>query len=375
MNHHLDVHPDDTGRCSSRPWLGALLLTTVVALVGSTAGAPVAAVPDRSGTAAAATHSATTHSATSDTRTSARTKTKAKVKGHKGPWATLSNGCLVRQRGVADCGTYFGAGIGANTDPTARETEMGRRFGIHRVYWNASQVTSAMRSARTDLAVGRLPWMSFKLPYSWSEMAAGRGDAWVRDLADRLNTLPGPAWVAFHHEPEGDGNIADWTAMQARLGPIVRSRATNVGFSIILTGWDELYGDAQYRLGRIWPKNTKVDVAGFDVYNRYLVTSNGSTSTTAPDVRKRYFEPLAAWAEKKGVRWGLAETGISHPASERQPRWIEQAYRDVRATGGVAMAYFDSTLHSIARWDVSTATKKADFARALKLSPTVTFTK
>lgn len=293
----------------------------------------------------------------------------AAVSGHHGPWGKLSNGCVLRQRGRTPCATYLGAGIGANTDPTAFETTMKKRISVHRVYWEAGQVESAMRSARTDLAHGRLPWMSFKLPYSWADMAKGRGDSWARSLAARLNTLPGPVWVAFHHEPEGDGDITQWTAMQERLAPIVRGAATNVGFSIILTGWDELYGDPQYRLDRIWPKDTKVDIAGFDVYNRYLVTSNGSTMTKVPDLTERYFKPLSAWAKQHHVRWGLAETGYSHPASKELPHWIEETYQAVRATNGIAMAYFDSTLHSIARWDISTPSKKADYARALQLAP------
>lgn len=289
---------------------------------------------------------------------------------HVGPWGTLSNGCILYQRGRTHCAPYLGAGIGANTDPAVFESEVKGRLGIHRMYWEAGQVASAVRSARADLAAGRLPWISFKLPYSWADMAAGRGDAWARDLASRLSVLPGPVWVAFHHEPEGDGPISDWTAMQEHLAPIVRSTATNVGYTVILTGWDELYGDPQYRLDKIWP-DTKIEVAGFDVYNRYLVTSNGSTLTTAPDMRERYFEPLQAWAKANNVRWGLAETGYSHPASQRQPHWIADTYRQVQATDGIAMTYFNSTLHSIARWDISTTSKTADFAAAIRLAPTV----
>ena len=33
--------------------------------------------------------------------------------------------------------------------------------------------------AKTDLAERRLPWISFKLPYSWADMATGKGDAWA----------------------------------------------------------------------------------------------------------------------------------------------------------------------------------------------------
>ena len=120
---------------------------------------------------------------------------------------------------------------------------MGQQLGVRRTYWGATQVDSAVKIAKTDLAAGRLPWISFKLPYGWADMAAGKGDAWIRDLATKLSKLNGPVWLAFHHEPEGDGDIKQWTAMQARLAPIVRSTAPNVAYSIVLTGWHQLYGD------------------------------------------------------------------------------------------------------------------------------------
>lgn len=301
---------------------------------------------------------------------SSRTSGTPKVAGHHGPWGELSNGCRLTQRGRTPCDPYLGAAVGGNTDPAAFEAQMKGRLGTHRVYWRADQVDSAIRSARKDLASGRLPWMSFKLPYSWADMAAGRGDAWARDLASRLNRLPGPVWIAFHHEPEGDGPMADWKAMQEHLAPIVHANATNVAFTVILIAWEDFYGDPQYRLDKIWP-DAWIQVAGFDIYNRYLVTTGGFTQTNPVDLRTKYFEPIQAWAKQHHVRWGLAETGYSHPASERQPHWIEQTYRQIRDTHGIAMTYFDSTLNSVARWDISTTTKKADFATTIKLAPTL----
>jgi hypothetical protein len=148
---------------------------------------------------------------------------------------------------------------------------MSKPLGIRRTFWGGSTVDKAVATAKGDLAKHRLPWISFKLPHSWSDMAAGKGDAWVRGLATKLAALDGPVWLAFHHEPEGDGNIKQWTAMQAHLAPIVRSIAPNVAYSIILTGYHQYYGDAQYSLESLWPKNTKIDLAGFDIYNQYGV--------------------------------------------------------------------------------------------------------
>ena len=279
----------------------------------------------------------------------------------------LTNGCTYSARGIPSCGAYLGMSYGSNTDPTQLEQDYGRRVGVRRTYYTASQVDGAVRTARTDLAAGRLPWISFKLPHAWNAMAAGDGDAWARDLVARLDALGGPVWLAFHHEPEGDGDIAQWKRMQERLGPIVRA-ADNVGFSVILTGWHQFYGDAQYRLSTMWP-STRVDVAGFDVYNQLGVVKNGQENTRGTDLEAAYFDKIATWARAEGVAWGLAETGISHKGAEQQPGWIQRTYRELDAAGGVALAYFNTPLNSIAPWELTTPEKRAGWRTAQDGSP------
>ena len=126
---------------------------------------------------------------------------------------------------------------------------MGQQLGVRRTYYGATQVDKAVSVSKADLAMDRLPWISFKLPYSWAEMAAGKGDAWATDLAAKLNKLDGPVWLAFHHEPEGDGDIKQWTAMQAHLAPIVRAAAPNVAYTIVVTGYHQFYGSAAVQPG------------------------------------------------------------------------------------------------------------------------------
>jgi hypothetical protein len=284
-----------------------------------------------------------------------------------GAWE-LSNGVAVNSRGVPSRGALFGAAVGSNTDPASFEASIGQRLGVRRTFWTGSQVNSAVNTARADLSIGRLPWISFKVPYSWAQMAAGDGDAWARDLATKLAQLPGPVWVAFHHEPEGDGVIKDWTAMQRRLGPIVRATAQNVGFSIILTGWHQLYGDSQYSLDSLWPATT-VDVAGFDVYNAYGLVKDGVLRLKPTDMRGAYFEPLSNWAESKGVAWGLAESGYTDRAAADYPSWLEDTYDDLVATGGVAFSYFNTSLNSQGSWVITSSSKTMQFSTAIKGTP------
>lgn len=283
----------------------------------------------------------------------------------------LSTGASMSQRGIPSRGALFGAAVGGNTDPTAFERSIDRRLGVRRTYWRPDQVEEAVESARSDLAAGRLPWISFKLPHSWKQMSQGRGDAWARQIANGLSKVPGPVWVAFHHEPEADGPMRDWTAMQEHLGPIIRQNAPNVGFTVIVTGWNQFYGPQRFSLESIWP-NTKVDVAGFDVYNRYGTVKDGELELDQVDMRSKYFEPIQRWAKSEGVPWGLAETGYTDRASRVDPNWLSRTYDDLVATDGIAFTYFNSALNSPgASWTVGSSAKTAQFSRAIKGTPMV----
>jgi hypothetical protein len=285
--------------------------------------------------------------------------------------STLTNGCTHSTRGIPTCGAYFGAAYGSNTDPSSWESSMGKTIGVRRTYWGSGSAASAAKTAKADAAKNRVPWMSFNAPYSWSQMAAGKGDAWARDLATRMKSAGGPVWVAVDHEPEGEGDMQQWKAMQARIAPIMRAAAPNLGYSIILMGYHQLYGAAKYSLNATWP-NTKIDVVGFDVYEKYGVKKSGQpTMTTWKDFRGDYFSKFQTWAKSKGVAWGLAETGYSDPAAKQRSGWISKTYNDMVAYGGIAFSYFNTNLHSQANWKLSLPTKQNAFTFVNKSAPTM----
>ncbi len=276
---------------------------------------------------------------------------------------TTPGTCTTSKRGIP-CAPYLGMAYGSNTDPSSLEKNLGAPLGVRRTYYRADQVAGAVRNAKADLAAGRLPWISFKLPSSWSAMASGSGDAWARDIAAQLAKLNGPVWVAFHHEPEGDGAISDWRKMQERLAPIMRKGAPNVAFTVVLTGWHQFYGPSEYSLDNIWPRNVQVDVAGFDVYNSHGVVKNGKVLKPT-DMDEAYFAKIDKWADQKGVAWGLAETGYTDTAVKEDPTWIARTTREMAARGGVAMTYFNTSLNSIAPWNLNDA-KLVDYRAAMK---------
>lgn len=280
----------------------------------------------------------------------------------------LTNGCAHTARGIPSCGAYVGAAHGSNSDPTTLEGKLGGQLGVRRTYYTATGVTKAVSTARTDLAAGRLPWISFKLPHSWADMVSGAGDAWARDLARQLAALDGPVWVAFHHEPEGDGDIQLWRRMQERLAPLVRNAAPNVAFTVIVTGWNQFYGDPAYSLGQIWPRGVTVDVAGFDIYQQYGVVKDGRTTTKWTDFNE-YFQRIDAWAQTVGVDWALGETGVTAQAISARPTVIADTVRLMVSHGGIGYSYFDTTLNSVADWSLSSAAKVEGFRQAITGSP------
>ena len=282
-----------------------------------------------------------------------------------GSAARMTNGGTVSARGIPSSGAYFGATYGSNSSVLGWERRMHRKLGVHRTFWQGRSINGAIRTARADAAHNRLPWLSFKAPYSWAAMANGKGDAWARGLARRLRSVRGPVWVAVNHEPENDSqNIQTWKAMQKRLAPIMRRTAPNLGYSIILMGYHEFHGAAKYRMSNIWPK-TKIDVAGFDIYEDYGVQG----SRKWKNFYRSYFLPIKAWARRTHVAWGLAETGYSDPAARKQPRWMRKVYTQMVNNGGKAFAYFNTNLNSKANWRLSLATKQNAFTRVIRTAP------
>ena len=282
----------------------------------------------------------------------------------------LSNGCNYDSRGIPRCGVLLGAAYGSNSSPHRWEQSMGRSLGVHRTYYDGTRVDAAVNTAATDLRHNRVPWISFKLPYSWEDMRDGRGDAWTKQLARRMAKLDGPVWLAFHHEPEGDGDLRAWTQMQERLAPIVRRNAPNVAYSIILTGWNQLFGNRQFALDKIWPKQTKIDLVGFDVYDKYGVPTDTTKRVQHTDFERDYFPRFRDFARRHNVAWGLSETGQTDRSAAVNPQWVARTYQSLSRHDGVAFAYFNTELNSVAPWRLKGAKERA-FAKTLHNSPTL----
>ena len=280
------------------------------------------------------------------------------------PPPDIPTSCVSDPMGIPEPGTtYLGAAVSGTSSLEEREADFGRKLPLHRTYYQANQISASVRQATADLKAGRLPWISFKAPLSWAEMAAGNGNDWARQLADGLATVPGPVWLAVHHEPEGDGDMALWTEMQRQIARIIHDRTDNVAYSLIYSGWNT-YGGGKDNVATKWPGDQYIDILGIDAYNDYGAMRNGRLITNSLEIRT-YFEKMAAWAEAHGTAWAVAETAQTAAGADHDPGWMARAYRDMKALGGAGMSWFDSSQHSVADWTLDYHLKFKAYDRLL----------
>jgi hypothetical protein len=281
-----------------------------------------------------------------------------------------SGACISNKLGIPGSGAYAGAVVGGSISLAARERAYGRTLGVHRTYHSASGVSGAVKQARRDVAANRVPWMSFKMPGTWKQMAAGNYDSWALSLTRQLDAVPGPVWIAFHHEPESESqSVADWTRMQARLMRLVKNNSDNIATTMIVMGyWQAMGNKPEYKLARLWPGNGLIDIIGMDPYNFYSTMSNGSRNTKMTDLRP-WFSLFNSFARAHGARWGVAETAYTNQAAAKNPAWITNTFTQLVAYRGVAMSYFDTTLNNSGNsWPLLTSAKLAAHAKNVRAS-------
>ena len=139
--------------------------------------------------------------------------------------------------------------------------------------------------------------------------------------------------------------------------------------TVIVTGWHQFYGESKYRLKNIWPRGVKVDVAGFDIYNQLGVVKDGEENTEGTNLRGRLLQEDRSVGQAARRRVG-ARRDRHHPqGGAAAPALDPETHRRLERAGGVAMAYFNTTLNSIAPWQLSTRPKRVGYREAQPGTP------
>lgn len=118
--------------------------------------------------------------------------------------------------------------------------------GLYRTYYRWSDVDREVRNIKKDHAASRLPWISFKPPYTsrggWAAVASGSYDADIRKRARAYAGLSKPVIVTFNHEPHNDstGTPAEFARAWCRIHDVMKQETglRNVVSVPILGEWE-----------------------------------------------------------------------------------------------------------------------------------------
>lgn len=239
----------------------------------------------------------------------------------------------------------WGAGIGGNADPVARhESVAGVAMGIRRTFWDLGKISSAVTTAKNDIAAGRLPWLSFKVG-AWVDYNAGKSDAVVAGLLNQLKALPGPVWLTIHHEPEGGASspgiddpagAAGWRDVQKRTRSLLTSsQAKNIAFAPVLMTWT--FDTRSGRNPNDWWVDEIWDFVGLDMYQSS--ETGGAPQTTT------MWKNAAAYYKAKNMEINIGEwgnRGTDAIAAAEMQSWYDYMI-SINSSG---VCYFDSGLNS-----------------------------
>ena len=274
---------------------------------------------------------------------------------------------------------FWGMSAGRVDHLTAVEAAAGRSVGARRSFWQGTtaHVNSSISQAASDIAAGRVPWFSYKLPGNWASVANGNHDAWAHSICSGLGALNGPIMLTWHHEPEHDEpNIMDWVAMSDHLYTISK-QYPNIRTGPILTGWNQVYGpNQQFRLNNLWPGEFKSgDFIAFDPYNPYgsygtngtydpntdiWTPPEGATQTWNYREQEPYYNHLSEFAKRKGIKWAIGEFGIGPEGGQYavdnygSMNFFSNAWNKAIELGDcLTICYFNTAYNSTVDWRIT----------------------
>lgn len=188
----------------------------------------------------------------------------------------------------------------------ARLAEVGGTVYARRMFDDLATADNILRLAASEVKLGRYPIVSFKLPNNdWAGAAAGKYDAQIQAVVDKLAALAGRSFLTIHHEPMGNGTPADFAAMQRHVLPIV-TKPANVDGGVIVNGfwWSSgKQGLSDTEIAAWLPKDVLAlcDVVASDCYQGGSATSPGEYAAVKA-------ANMAKWATRVGVtRLGIGE--------------------------------------------------------------------
>jgi hypothetical protein len=225
---------------------------------------------------------------------------------------------------------------------------VGSSIGLRRTFYQWGDAKREDKEIQTDVAAGRLPWVSFKPiggASGWQAVAEGRYDADIRARAQRYAGYRKPVISTFHHEPHNEGgDPLQWAAAYSHIYDVMDAETglKNVTFAPIIGEWEFNPYNRNRRPEKFATKAVleRMPFFGVDLYQ----TANGEGFSTRLTRVLDFLEYHGA----EDPMVGIGETGCCLAESAHPEKWLQAnwdwAAQNTDKIG--AMSYYDSTLNS-----------------------------
>lgn len=236
-----------------------------------------------------------------------------------------------------DYDLQYGMTLPSNGDPTAIEGRLKNTLTGTRKFYSAveSDMAAVLGKIKQDGQAGRgYTTISFKPPIPWAGVAKGEMDTFLLSMKDRIQRAGDQFAVnidlGFAHEPENDSGITDakrddWRNMQEHCGEIFDTE--NIDYGCILMGYHSMPSVAAQEGNRWLLENCVPGNAKFvfmDYYEKRGRNKKGtSTEQTDRTNFPAVFKVMQDFCEPRGMRHGLAETGICKRGFDAIPNWYD----------------------------------------------------
>jgi beta-mannanase len=244
------------------------------------------------------------------------------------------------------------------------ERRIGRRLAIDHTYVPFG-AQLGWRPA-WDVELGRIPLITIGNGASTAEVAQGRHDVYLRQLAEGVRSLGKPVYLRYAHRMDDPRNSAWVGSPEHYVAAWRHVREIFAGLPASFVWSPTAAAFASDAADRFYPGDDQVDWIAADGYN-----DPGCRSQTRWRELSEIFGDFYVWGSSHGKPLMIGETGSVEDAGDagRKAAWFDNAARDLTTEmpNVQALIYFDA--RKACDYRVASSSRSLEGFRRLALDP------
>ena len=243
------------------------------------------------------------------------------------------------------------------------ECQIGRNYAIDRQFYRWGQVLPSDYDKWTA-EQGRIPMISIAARkksdgsiIKWADIAVGREDGYIIQLADNLKAWGKSAFFIFHHEPDHDtalfGSTADYRAAWKHIRSVFDSKGVrNLSYTWVMMPY--VFKTNPGRAAEFYPGDDVIDWIASDPYNSF---KNGNWYSLAHQIQAWYDWATMYKTGERNKPLALAEWGSKEDPADpmRKANWFKEALGDAQARFPAIKAYVYFDANKLNDWRIDTS--------------------